>query len=89
VVEFAFDPGPNDSLNVGEIDQHPPIVKLQSLERDDRPAVVTVQVFAFSLVIQQPMAITKVELLSHTEHESARSSKFLGSEVSIAKRALS
>ena len=61
VVEVLVDPAATP-LDVAEVEHHAPRVQAGRLQRNDRPAVVAMQVPALSLVVQQPMAVAEVDL---------------------------
>ena len=58
-------------------------------DRDHRATVVTVQMPALSLIVQQPVPVTEVDLASHSKHERLPlvGVKFLRKHDPVAARA--
>jgi len=57
-------------FDVAEIDQHTPIIQFFTFQDNHCSTVVSVQFFALSIVIEQSMAIAKIDLLGHAVHKS-------------------
>src|SRR5262249_51855065 len=55
-------------LDVAEVDQHAPGVEMVPRQGDDRATVVAVKVAALSIVVQEPMAVAKVDLAGDSKH---------------------
>ena len=61
VVEVLVDPTVHDAFDLREIQHHAAIVQPRSLEGDDYPAVVSVQVAALARVVQQTVSVAEVD----------------------------
>ena len=68
VVERLIDPRADDLLDLGEIDHHAERIERGRLDRDDRLAVVPVQVLALAGVVEEPVAVAEEDFLGHAEH---------------------
>ena len=69
VIQVLVDPLLHGLLDVAEIDEHPSRVELRALESDDCTAVVPVQMTAFSVVVEQAVAVTKLDLARDSKHD--------------------
>ena len=69
VVEIVINPARHLLFDVGKIDDHPAMIELRSFEHNHSFAVVPVQMLALAIVVQQPMAVTKVNFSGHSKHE--------------------
>lgn len=61
MIEVLVDPGAYDTLDVGEVHHHPPIVERWRFDGDHSAAVVAMQVAAFAVVVQESMAVTEID----------------------------
>jgi len=61
VIQIVVDPLLNLPLDLGEIDQHAPGVELRALQRDHRTTIVSVEMTALAVVVQQAVAIAKLD----------------------------
>ena len=71
VIERLVDPRAHDILDLRKVHDHAEAVELGRFERNDGPAVVAVQVPAFAVVVQQPVAVAKADFAGHTVHIGA------------------
>ena len=69
MIEVLVDPGTHFPLDVGEIEDHAALVQGLRTDRNDGPPVVPVQMAAFSRIIEQPMAVTEVDLAGDAVHD--------------------
>ena len=68
VIEVVVDPLAHHALDVVEIQYHAARIELGRFDHNHRPPVVTVQMPALAVVIQQTMAVTKIDFTCDTEH---------------------
>jgi hypothetical protein len=69
VVERGIDPLSDGFLELAKIDHHAEAVEFVRLKRDHRFAVVSMEIFAFSIVLKQTMTIAKVDFPRHSVHQ--------------------
>src|SRR5690606_37570879 len=62
VVEIFVDPAAHHSFDVGKIEHHAAPVELGGLDYNYGPPAVAMQMAAFSLVVEQAVAIAKIDL---------------------------
>ena len=73
MIEVLVDPSADDTFDIRKIEHHAPFVERLRLDGDDRAAVMPVQITALAIVIEQPMAVAKVNFAGDAEsHESKR-----------------
>jgi len=68
VIQIVVDPLLNLPLDLREIDQHAPRVKFRALQRDHSTTIVSVQMTALAIVIQQAVAVAKINFSCDSEH---------------------
>ncbi len=68
VVQIFVDPAADHRFDLVEIEHHSLIVQRRGLDRNNRPAVMSVQMPALALVVQQPMAVTKIDFSGNAKH---------------------
>src|SRR5262245_7477692 len=61
VIELLVDPAADDALDLGEVEHHAAGVERRRSKRDHSPRAVAMEVAALAGVIQQPVAVAKVE----------------------------
>ena len=61
MVEVVIDPRLDDVFDVGEVDYHASMVGFFGLDVYFNPAVMAVQVPAFTFVFQEPMSVAKID----------------------------
>jgi hypothetical protein len=69
VIERPVDPGLKNILDLGKIAHHAPGVQRLGADLHLDFAVVAMKIAAFSVVIQQPVAVAEMNFLRHLEHE--------------------
>ena len=52
MVEIVVDPGADRLFDVAEVEHHAAIIELGAFDRNDRPAIVAMQVAALAFVVQ-------------------------------------
>ncbi len=62
MIEVFVDPRLNLALDFAEVDENATLIEGWAADRDDRAAIMTVQVAALAVVIEQTMSITEVNL---------------------------
>ena len=70
VIEVVINPPLHMLLDVAEIDQHAPVIQFVRFENDDGLAVVSVEVAALALVVEQAMAVAEVDFSGNAIHEN-------------------
>ena len=68
MVQVIVDPAGHDLLDIREVDHHPSLIKFFRCNLDDCPTVMAMQVFTFAFVVQEPMAVAKVDFAGNMEH---------------------
>src|ERR1051325_3073448 len=68
MIEVGVDPGADDALDGGEVDDHAERIEPIRLQGDDGAAVVPVQMPALAVVLQQAMAVAEADLARDLEH---------------------
>lgn len=76
VIEILVNPACNHAFEVRKIEDHPAIIERWRFERNDDSPVMPVQMFAFAIVIQQTMAVTKVDLTRNAKHGGNTQAKY-------------
>ena len=71
VIQVVVDPLLDGLLDVAKIDQHASRVEIRALEGDDGTAVVPMKVTAFAVVVEQPVAVAKLDLARDSKHDRA------------------
>ena len=61
MIEILVDPAADLALDLREIEHHAVRIEVGGFEREHGAAVVSVQVAALAGIVQQPMAVAKVE----------------------------
>ena len=69
VIQLIVNPTVHHALDVTKVEHHAAVVERRRFERNDHAAVVPMQVLALAIVIEQAMAVTKVDLTSDAKHE--------------------
>src|SRR5687768_16667370 len=68
MVKILVDPGRHAVLNVREVEHHSAVVQVLCFDRNHRAAIMTVQIAAFAIVIEQPMPVTKIDFTRYGKH---------------------
>jgi hypothetical protein len=63
VIQLGIDPHTKLAFDVREIDQHAPVIERFGFEHDHGFAVVAVQVPTLPRVVEEPVAVAKIDLL--------------------------
>jgi hypothetical protein len=61
VIDLAVNPSFDDALDVAEVAHHVPVVQRCGSDLNLSDCIVTVRVFADTVVVQQSVAVTEVE----------------------------
>lgn len=68
MIQILVDPPLENPLNIREVENHPQFVKRIRLKSYKKSPIMTVQVTALALVLEQPMTITKINLACYAVH---------------------
>ena len=70
MIQGVVNPSTDNSLNVGKVDHHAPLIETIGGKRNHGPTIVTVEEAALSVVIQQTMSVTKIDLSCNSKHDT-------------------
>ena len=71
MIERRVDPGCQHTLDMRKVHHHAKRIQFGGLQGDDGPAVMPVEVPALTLVAEQAVAITELNLTRHAVHGSS------------------
>ena len=63
MVQFPIDPRLDEPLDIGKINDHMPVIKRVGLDVDFHQGVVPVEMPAHAVIVEQAVAVTKIEAL--------------------------
>ena len=72
MVEIGINPSGNMFLDIRKVNEHAEVIELIRLQRDDGSAVVSVKMFALSIILQKSVPVTKVNFLRDAKHQKVQ-----------------